>query len=345
MNLDLKEKRRDFNQKLNIRNLRQQTKKWLMTNTRTKIWIFIFTIFLWLFVILNNHYSYSFSARLETRNINPAKILTEKLPGRIQASFSGRGVDLFYLLVSRQKSFRFIVDCQSIKQFYDFPLNEYFQNNPDKVIIPRGANVRLDHVIWPETLHVVLDDLEIAKVPVQPIVDLTLEPGYILVDSMQIIPDSVTIRGPRSYIRNVSAIPTEKLVLKNISSSISREIAFNFPLNHNVVIDNKSVRCLQKVDQLGERELFNIPVKASNLGPYQKAEIIPSTAAITVSGGIERLKTIQSEDIKVMFDITRDWRPDESFYSPAIELPAGITAWRNLTPETFEIRVIRERQP
>jgi len=345
MNLDLKEKRRNLNQKLNFRNLSQQAKKWLMTNTRTKIWIFIFTIVLWLFVILNNRYSYSFSARLETRNIDPSKTLTEKLPGRIQASFSGRGVDLFFLLVSRQKSFRFIVDCQSIKKFYDFPLNEYFQNNPDKVIIPRGANVRLDHVIWPETLHVVLDDLQIVKVPVQPIVDLKLAPGYILVDSLQVIPDSVIISGPRSFIQNVNAIPTEKLVLKDISSSISREIALNHALKNNIAIDIKSVRYQQKVDQLGERELSDVPVMISNLGPYQKAEIIPSTATVTVSGGIERLKTIQSGDIKIMFDLARNWRPDESFYSPMIELPAGITAWRNLTPETFEIRVIRERQP
>ncbi len=345
MSLNLKEKQNNLKQKLDLRILTRQAKRWLLTNTRTKVWIFIFTIVLWLFVILNNRYSYSFSAKLEVRNIDPTKTLMEKIPGRIQASFSGRGIDLFYLVFSRQKSFRFFIDCQSIKKYYDFPLNEYFENNPDKVIIPRGANVRLDHVIWPETLHVVLDDLQTIKVPVKPIVDFKMAPGYILVDSLQVIPDSVTISGPHSIVQNIREIPTEKLSQTAINRSIDRAIALDFSSKNNIQIDTKTVRCQQKVDQLSERELHNISVIVTNLKPNQTVEVIPSTATITVSGGLEKLKTIQPGDIKLILDMVKDWQPDQSYYKPAVELPDGILSWRNLTPETFEIRVIRERQP
>lgn len=343
MSLNLKEKHHTLNQKLTYRNVSQNIRKWLATNTRTKIWIFIFTVVLWFFVILNNRYSYSFSAKLETRNIDPTKTLTEKLPSQIQASFSGKGIDLFYLLFSRQKSFKFIVDCQSIKKFYDFPLNDYFQNNSDKVIIPRGANVRLDHIIWPETLRVVLDALETITVPVKPVLELNLAPGYILVDSLSIIPDSVTLSGPRLFVRQYTEIPTEKIVLKNISGSISQVVALDFIPKNNIHLNIKSVRYEQKVNQLGERELTNIPIIVTNLSPDQKVEIIPSTATLTISGGIEKLKMIQPEDIRIMFDLAKDWRPNQSYYTPTIELPPGLSAWRKLTPETFEIRIIRER--
>lgn len=345
MSLNLKENSNYFKRKMNIRNLSQQAKKWFVTNTRTKIWIFIFTIFLWLFVIMNNHYSYSFSANLEVRNINPTKTLIEELPGRVQASFSGKGIDLIYLLTSRQKSFKFIVDCQSIRMYYDFPLNEYFAKNPEKVIIPRGSNVRLDHIIWPETLHVVLDDLVNIQLPVKPIVDLQLAPGYIFIDSLQVIPETVALAGPRSYIRNFKEVPTKKLVLKNITNSIDHEIALDFTSSNNVQTDIKSVRFQRTVDQLGERELQNIPVIVTNLGTNQRVEIIPSVATITVSGGIENLKKIQPEDIKIVFNLARDWQASQSYYTPAVELPDGILEWRNLMPPTFEVRVIRERQP
>jgi len=345
MSLDLNEKRRVLNLKLSYNNLSRRTKQWLATNTRTKVWIFLFTVILWLFVILNNRYSYTFTAKIETRNIDPTKTLMEKLPVRLQASFSGKGIDLFYLLVSRQKSFKFIVDCQSIKRYYDFPLNEYFSNNPEKVIIPRGANVRLEHVTWPETLHVVLDDLLNIKLPVKPMLEMQLAPGYILIDSMTVNPDSVSISGPRTFIQQFKEIHTEKLVMKNISSSIDKYLLLDFIPKSNIKLDVKSVRCQQEVDQLGERELKNISVMVVNLGPNQKAEVIPASAAITVSGGIEVLKAIQPDDIKIVFDMKKDWHPSESFYSPTVEIPNNILSWRNLTPEKFEIRIIRERQP
>ncbi len=342
MSLDLREKHRNLKQKLNYRLLSRQVKKWILTNTRTKIWILIFTILLWTVVVMNNHYSYSFSARLDVRNINPQKTLMVKIPRRVQASFSGRGIDLFYLLISRQQSFKFIVDCQSIKRFYDFPLNDYFQKNPDKVVIPRGANVRLDHIIWPETLHVVLDDLKTMKVPIASDVEIQLAPGYILLDTLAFIPDSVTISGPQTAVSNFRRIMTEKLVLRNVKDDITCEAKL-MTSSDNVKYDIKSVRCLQRVDQLGERELQNIPVLAINLKPDQKVVVIPSTAALTVSGGISVLKIIKPEDIRIVFDLANDWRPEQSLYVPRIELPDGVLSWRNLTPETFELRLIRER--
>ncbi|HPC35684.1 MAG TPA: CdaR family protein [Candidatus Marinimicrobia bacterium] len=345
MNPNLTEKRRKLNENLSYRNISQAIRKWITTNTRTKIWIFVFTVFLWLYVVLNNTYSYNFSAKLEVRNIDPTKTTVEKLPSQIQASFSGKGIDLFYLILSPQQSIKFVVDCSSIKRFYDFPLNEYFKNNPEKVITPRRTNVQLDHIIWPETLRVVLDDLLTAKVPVKPVVEIQLAPGYVLADSMRIIPDSVTLSGPRTYVRQYNKVPTKKLVLTNVSSSISQEIDLEFVPEHNVYLDVKRVRIQQKVDQLGEKKLTNIPVRVTNLGQDQKAEIIPPTATLTVSGGIEKLKTVRPEDIKIVFDFARDWRPDESFYTPTVELPPGLLNWQSLEPDTFEIRIIRERQP
>jgi len=345
MNPNLKEKRRKFKEKMSYRNISQAVRKWITTNTRTKIWIFVFTVFLWLYVVLNNTYSYSFSAKLEVRNIDPTKTAIEKLPSQIQASFSGKGIDLFYLLLSPQQSIKFVVDCYSIKQYYDFPLNEYFKNNPEKVITPRNIDVRLDHIIWPETLRVVLDNLVTAKVPVKPAVEIQLAPGYVLADSMRIIPDSVTLRGPRTYVRQYTAVPTKKLVLTNVSSSISQEIDLEFVPKYNVYLEVTRVRIQQKVDQLGEKKLTNIPVRVINLAQDQKAEIIPPTATLTISGGIEKLKIIQPEDIKIVFDFGTDWRPDDSFYTPTVELPPGLLNWRDLEPDTFEIRIIRERQP
>lgn len=341
--MNLKEKRRALNQKLTYRNISHNIRKWLATNTRTKIWIFIFTVLLWLVVMLNNRYTYSFSTIIEIRNIEPNKTLAEELPSHIQASFSGKGIDLLYLLLSSNKSFKFILDLRTIKWYYDFALNEYFQVNPEKVIIPRVADVKLEHIVWPDTVQVVLDFLQTVKVPVKPDVELTLAPGYIPVNSVHIVPDSVTLSGPQSFVKQYTVIPTEKIVLKNISGSVSQEVSLLFTPKNNIHMTPQKVYIQQEVDQLGERQLTNIPIQVINLGPDQKAEVIPSAATVTVSGGIENLKTIRPDDVKIVFDFEKDWRPGESFYTPTVELPQDLLAWKNLTPETFEIRIIRER--
>jgi len=342
MRKDRKDHLQFLQRRVTLKNMNFRLRRWLATNRRTKIGVFIFTLILWIFVILNNRYIYSYSARLEVRNIEPGKTLKEKLPSRIQANFSGKGFDLFNLMLSRSASFKFIVDCQSIRWHYNFQLNDYFRANPNKILIPRNISAEFEYIIWPETLQVELDYLDTVKLPIVPDLEMQLQPGYIKVGEPLLIPDSVLASGPRSRLTKITQINTPHLIQRNASSSFVREVTLISP-DPNIKLSLRKVRLTQKIDQLGERRLMNIPVVMKNLPAGIRVELVPASVSIKLSAGVEILKTLNPNDIEISIDYAQDWHSLESRYSPTVVIPAGVLGWSELTPEQIEVRVIREK--
>ena len=86
---------------------------WFLKNTRVKIGILLLAIAIWFIIILGNQYTYTIDTPLEVVNVEEGKTLKERIPDQIQASFSGRGIDLFYLLTTRKYAFKFVLDLES----------------------------------------------------------------------------------------------------------------------------------------------------------------------------------------------------------------------------------------
>ncbi len=343
MPFKLSERQRAYSKNLKLSIIFRRIQLWCKTNTQMKIWVFIFTMILWFFVVLNNRYSYTFNGKLEVRNISAGKVLKSRLPTRVQANFSGKGLDLFILLFSQRSGLKFIVDLETIKWRYDFLLEDYFRKNSENVIVPRGLDVRLEHIVWPESLRVELDVVGQVRFPVQADVELNLAPGYVLIDAPVITPDSVNVSGPQSALQQIAVIRTKKMAFRNVTASISREIELLVPELDNLKLEVRKIRFQQEVDQLSERTINNIPVIITGTSPGIKVEIIPSTVALTVTGGLSVLRKLKPEDISLTFDIIKDWKGSEAFYTPHITLPAGVISYSHLTPEKIEVRIIRER--
>jgi len=318
-------------------------KNWFMKNTRVKVGILLFVIIIWFFTILGNQYTYTIDTSLDIRNIEEGKTLKEKLPDKIKANFSGRGVDLFYLLTTRKSSFKFVLDIETIRWFYDFNLNEYFNENPEKIIIPRNVNVTFNHIVYPESLRVELDRLDILKVPVRHRLDIKTAPGYILVNDPEIVPDSVILSGPRTYMKKYKEIITEEYVGINVISPVELDLGLEIPASDNINISTSKIHIYQAVEQIGEQSIANVPVRIVGVPGRTKVEISPSEITITVSSAVSQLTNIQPEDINVYFDFKKNWKYGENYYVPSVELPAGVISWSNLTPRRIEVRIVRER--
>lgn len=318
-------------------------KNWFFTDTKTKIGIFALTVLIWFFTVLGNKYTYTFNVFLDVRNIMQDKTLKEKIPEKVQANFSGKGIDMLYLLMSTRSSFKFVLDLQNIRWFYDFQLNEYFSNNPEKIIIPRTANVEFDQIIWPDTIHIELDKYSEVRVPVIPQLNIEPVPGYIVVDSPRLSPDSVVISGPRTYVRKYKQIKTEEYIQTNLSTPLKIKLKLKVSDTDNVTISPNNIELTQKVEQIGERTIYNIPVDIIEVPKGINVELSPTSISLTVSSGVSLLKNLNPNDIKVYFDFSKSWKPDESIYIPSVSLPRGVIAWSNMTPRKIEVRVLRER--
>jgi hypothetical protein len=272
----------------------------------------------------------------------PGKTLKNKLPENIRATFSGRGLDLINVSLSRKSSFKFVLDLQRIEFFYDFPMNEYFENNPEKVVYPSRTQIRFLQIIWPDTLHIELDRLMQVRIPVIPDVNIETSPGYILSGVPVLIPDSVSLSGPRTNVRNYKNIRTEAYNAKGVYNPIKVQLHLLIPEMENIEISNHEVNYFQAVEQIGEITVENIPVEILNTPVGSRIEISPSTVSLTVSGAISVLKCLQITDFKIFFDFNKGWQPGQLTYTPVVELPAGVINWSEMVPRRIEVRVVRE---
>jgi hypothetical protein len=321
----------------------RQLKFWFMKDTKVKVGIFLLTMIIWFFTILSNQYTYTIDTTLDILNIEQGKTLKEKLPKKIKVDFSGRGFDLFYLLISQKSSFKFVLDVENIHWFYDFNLNEYFLNNPEKIIIPRNVDVKFDHVVYPESLRVELDRLDVLKVPVRPRLNIKTAPGYTLVNDPVLEPDSITLSGPRTYLKKYKEINTEEYTVSDVKSPVEINLNLEISATDNINIPIKRIHLFQAVDQIGERIITNIPIKLTGVPRGTNVELSPSEVTLTVASAVSHLKDIKPEDIDVYFNFQKNWKRGENYYVPTVELPAGIISWSNLTPRRIEVRILRER--
>ena len=319
-------------------------RRWITTDTGTKLAIFGFTIILWFFIILGNRFTYTFRVPLEVHNIEEGKTLKQRLPSRIEASFSGRGIDLLYLMFSRRASFKLVVDLQNIRWFYNFPLNEYFQRNPEKIITPRVTNVSFSEVVSPDTLFVELDILTTKTVPVVADLQIEMAPGYLQAADLQVLPDSIILSGPRYYVSHYKRVVTEPIRLRNQSSDINREVSLKIAESENIILSHSRVRVIQPVEQIGEKSIPNVPVEIIGAEPGAQIESVPPQVSLRVVAGVSQLKQLQPNDFSVQFDYRQQWRKGQQYYTPVVRLPDYVIRLESMKPKQIEVRVYRERR-
>ena len=74
---------------------------------------------------------------IEARNLNAQKTYLKEVPKYASVMLKGKGRDLFKAYLFRNYSgFKLVLDLEGISQEYEFILNQYFENNPKKVVLP-----------------------------------------------------------------------------------------------------------------------------------------------------------------------------------------------------------------
>jgi YbbR domain-containing protein len=230
-----------------------------------------------------------------------------------------------------------------IRRYYNFPLNEYFKGNPDRVIIPRGYNIEFVEVLFPDTVRVRIDDKIEKKLPVEPDIDLEPESGFVLFGPASVFPDSILFTGPKTVLQKMGKVPTEKLVRSGLSRPLEEEISLKLPETRLISVSHRSVKIYQDVQRIGEKQINGIPVTVVNVPSHLSIVIYPDTVSLTVEGGNDYIQTLKPSDITVLFDYWNQWIPKQRFFPLQIQIPQGVTGWKNLNPPRVEVVVVREK--
>lgn len=303
---------------------------------------FVIAFVFWFFIKSEDSYTVNLDIPLVARNLQEQKTYKEEVPESIFVTLKGTGRSFIWLRVLNnlyRDDFKAVIDLSSITDEYNFELDSYYKENPEKIVLPSSLDLQFVEVLNPRNVQIKLQRYLVKKVPIESQILVSTEPGYIALGG-QFSPDSISIGGPEEAVNEIDFVFTEKDTLLDLIASVNGNWSILNP-NKLVSFDPKKVDALIDVQPISETIVTGIPVELINKPNDVNVFVNPATVSLTIVGGLKQITNILPEDIDVIinFDL---WNSEKQFYSPTIKLPDYLIEWKDLSPNNLEILVIKE---
>jgi YbbR domain-containing protein len=301
-------------------------------NYKVKISLFIVAIFLWFFITISGQYDTTFDLPLEIVGKKPGKVVMESVPKTVKVHCQDTGKQLLMFKLFSDASVR--VDISSINYFYDYPLQV------DNIQIPGGFHPKSINIVEPDTLKIRLDDLERKQVPIHSNVTILPKAGYALIGKPELVEDSVTIWGARSYVRGIREVLTDSVTFDDISGEFRKDIPLNIKDNR-LESDINMVEVTARVDRLGQIDLENVPVVIEAV-PFNRQVISePTQVTLVVKGAVSLLRELRNDSLRAVINFRESWNPNIKLYQPKVELPDEVELVE-MKPNQVHLDVIKK---
>lgn len=140
-----------------------------------------------------------------------------------------------------------------------------------------------------------------ARIAVAPDVKAMPAAGFTVLTPVLVEPDSVTVRGPSSWVERLTRIPTRRVELKALSNTVIRDVGLRIPANiQGVVIEPTSVLVTVNLDSLVVRRR-RVPVRLRGAAA-RLATVEPDSVTIVIRGA----SSIVAAELDVIVEMTLD---------------------------------------
>jgi len=292
----------------------------------------LLSIFLWFHVVTDKVYETAFRVPIELVNTPEGLVIAGAKPDQGVVKLTGSGKQLL-LAKLKSSSLRIRISIAGGKLG-----NNSYVVLPTDVELPDGIYVNGVDIVEPAEVEVRLDALMEKKVKVVPRVAIDLAPMHIQVGPVSLRPDSVLVRGPRSYVRGISVAKLEPLELSNVESQVKRIVPISVDRPGVTYIPGR-VEVTVDIQEIAERHISDVPVKLRGFPPGLRLVPTPPRAELKVLGGAELLASLEADDFGVYIDYGAYLRAREGGtgeVKPVFELPPGVKLLRSI-PEKFTL--------
>tara|TARA_B100000700_G_scaffold326651_1_gene438811 strand:- start:691 stop:1611 length:921 start_codon:yes stop_codon:yes gene_type:complete len=281
-------------------------------NLSFKILSIILATFVW-FLARNSGETIqmSFYAPVVFKNVSPV----------FQVNSDPSQINIVVLTNSREsfnpQEIQAVLDLKNAQEgTLSYVLTENNISSPVKVEITR---------INPSQITVKIEELIEKSFTIKPRYQGTPKGGYLLED-IKIVPDNLTMRGPRSILEKLEYISTHEIELEDLKESISMRVELELPQG-NIQIINQNVDYYSAdvtINSLPVRKRFdNLPVFLRNSNYI--SVINPKSFNIFVEGPEDLIKEIKIEELSGEIDLS-SYEPGEyPKVTPKVLAPEGIT--------------------
>lgn len=260
--------------------------------------IFLFCSFLiWLISKLSETYTERTSYELVFVQVPDSLRLTSSSKKSVSARIQTSG---FQMLGASFKRNEIIIDVSQFKirgdRFYISPAD--YRRQMEQQL---SGSVRIQEVDR-DTLFLELYALVSRKVPVEADVKLSLAQNFMMKGPVQIVPDSVLLRGPENEVSAITVVTTEPIEFNELQQSFSRNVSLLVPESaSSVKLDADKVVLKGEVFRFSEK-ILQIPVTVLNLPENTDIKVFPNTIEVLCRAELEILKELQANQFILVVD-------------------------------------------
>jgi YbbR domain-containing protein len=172
-----------------------------------------------------------------------------------------------------------------------------------------------------DTLFFDFYKVESKEVPVISQLNVSLSQNYLLDGAIQLVPEKVTIKGPKNEIDTINSVKTRNKTITDLNEDFSISI----PLDISSVMENSSfsayeVKAIGKVFRFSEK-ILEVPVEVINIPKGTEIKTFPNKVSVLCKAKIAMLKNVEADQFKVIADYAQISLNEASLEVHLIDIP------------------------
>jgi YbbR domain-containing protein len=298
---------------------------WILNNISLKVGAILASVLLWLHVVTERKAYESVDVPIRFQSISDSLIVVDVSDSTVTFQLETKIKQLILLNLFGHPYMD--VDLDDVKKG-----ENRIELSKDWIVLPSWRPLNVDRIIVPSEITVKTELQDRKKVPVNAILEGSLQEGY-FVKTVETNPDSITLIGGKNSLETIKEVNLEPVDVEGKTGSFSSR--------KRVVVPEGGFKALQtevKVNIVCEkfvtRTFSDIKVILKDKENYS---VIPASIDVTVAGPENIVKNINSSRIKAYVDS----KGKRENIIPYFNLPDGIV-FKSCNPRRVEIRKIGE---
>lgn len=231
-------------------------------------------------------------------NVPPNAIVSERSPKHIQIEMVANG---FYLLSYALKDAKLTVD---LGQYPVDLQNRVRIDEPQLIVLMKEQwDVTTIQRISTQDLTVFLDQSILKKIPVYFNGTVSFKEGFKNMSGIQLLPDSITVAGPSEVIHEIDSVVTQRVSLKNLEASYTREIPLLKSKTLLVYFHPEQISVVIEVEEFTQKTL-TIPIELTNVPEGLNVRIIPESVTIQFEVAVKDFNQFNASNFRLICDFS-----------------------------------------
>jgi YbbR domain-containing protein len=257
---------------------------------------------LWFANALGNQYETIVNVRVNYTNIPDSKVLVNSPPRKLEMKISGHGFALLRhklgLSITPINFNMMAFTNEAISKTDTDRFTIVTERYVNQISRQMSSEVRLVS-ISPDTISFQFDHIQRRKIPIRTEIKVQFEKEYFQWGDLQYAPDSIWVEGPKRVIDTLQFIPTEPIELKNVKSTLTRNVSILSA--DNIKIATKKATVTLPVSQFTEY-IKKIEIEAINLPDSLSLVTFPGKVSVNCMVPLHEYRNILPSGFSFVVD-------------------------------------------